>query len=64
MDQDEKMAEREGYMLFVDPILGLFNMFMTLVTCWVVIEVLSTEHGRTMVTQLPTLIKTALYAHT
>lgn len=63
MNDDDNFVEREGYMLFVEPLIGLTRLFMTSVSAWVAMEVLSTEHGRKMVVQLPELIKTIIRAH-
>ena len=60
---DDENDQREGYMLFVEPIIGLTRLFMTSISAWVVLEVLSTEHGRTMVQHLPTLIKTTIHTY-
>ena len=62
VDQDEVLAEREGYRLFVDPIIGLMNLFMTLVTSWIIMEVISTEHGRTLAKHLPAILSSAFKA--
>jgi hypothetical protein len=58
MIEDETIHQREGYMLILDPVIGLMRLCMTGITAWVVLEVLSTGHGRDFVQQLPTLIKT------
>jgi hypothetical protein len=61
--EDEGLIEREGYMLFVEPIIGLTRLFMTSITAWVALEIISTEHGRAMVQNLPTVIKAALHTY-
>ena len=63
MNDDDIPLEREGYRVFVEPLIGLTHLFMTSVTAWVVLEILSTEHGRKMVVQLPSLIKTTFHTY-
>lgn len=59
---DEETYQREGYMLFVDPVIGLLRLFMTSVSAWVVLEVLSTPHGRQLVQHIPAMLKAATHA--
>lgn len=55
---EEETYPREGYMLVVEPVIGLLRVFMTGVSAWVMMEILKTDHGRAMMQQLPGLIKT------
>jgi hypothetical protein len=60
---DDDIDQREGYMIFVEPIVGFIQLFMTGVTTWVIAEVLKTDHGRAFVQHLPVLIKTTLHTY-
>jgi hypothetical protein len=60
MVEDDTIPEREGYMLILDPVIGLMRLLMTGISAWVILEVLSTEHGRAMVRHVPDMIKLAM----
>ncbi len=60
MVEDDTIPQREGYMLILDPVIGLMRLLMTGISAWVVLEVLSTEHGRDMVRHVPDMIKLAM----
>ncbi len=62
MDSDDNF-EREGYRLFVDPVIGLLQICMTSATAITLLEVLKTEHGRMFVQNIPALIKATIHTY-
>ncbi len=43
MNDEDTFIEREGYRLFIEPLIGLTRLLMTVITSWAMWEVLKTE---------------------